>query len=324
MKLIGNRTRRLVRDLIERRFERIETPALLREAAGGGPDFLCIGAQKAGTRWLYDQLQHHPDFWMPPIKELHVFDRNIRRDDIRALRRRIRKDLAGLNLARVEQRQRPIDDGDVQFLRALAFLANKPVDFEHYRRLFIPKGDLISGDITPTYSTLDQAMVGRIGRALSETKVVYFARDPIERFWSWLSDFAPRLNIKPPVSWDMVATALRNSGAGKHNQPTAVVSRWRAAFPGDRFGLYFFDDIRSDSSRVRNAVVAFLGGDPAKGGQGPAVDFNRKAGRARLAMTVEVRQRLAEFFSAELRACAAEFAGPAASWPARYGVSERP
>ena len=39
-----------------------------------GPDFLCIGAQKAGTHWLYDQLQHHDDFWMPPIKELHFFD----------------------------------------------------------------------------------------------------------------------------------------------------------------------------------------------------------------------------------------------------------
>jgi hypothetical protein len=38
------------------------------------PDFLCVGAQKAGTSWLYHQLTLHPDFWMPPIKELHYFD----------------------------------------------------------------------------------------------------------------------------------------------------------------------------------------------------------------------------------------------------------
>src|SRR5689334_16087334 len=38
------------------------------------PDFLCIGAQKAGTSWLYQQLEPHPDFWMPPVKELHYFD----------------------------------------------------------------------------------------------------------------------------------------------------------------------------------------------------------------------------------------------------------
>ena len=40
-----------------------------------GPNFLCIGAQKAGTGWLYEQLRSHSDFWMPPLKELHYFDR---------------------------------------------------------------------------------------------------------------------------------------------------------------------------------------------------------------------------------------------------------
>ena len=30
-----------------------------------GPDFICIGMQKAGTRWLYQQLRGHPEFWMP-------------------------------------------------------------------------------------------------------------------------------------------------------------------------------------------------------------------------------------------------------------------
>ncbi len=39
-------------------------------AAFEGPDFICIGLPKAGTGWLYDQLDNHPDFWMPPVKEL--------------------------------------------------------------------------------------------------------------------------------------------------------------------------------------------------------------------------------------------------------------
>jgi hypothetical protein len=34
------------------------------------PDFLCVGAQKGGTSWLYRELERHPDFWMPPVKEL--------------------------------------------------------------------------------------------------------------------------------------------------------------------------------------------------------------------------------------------------------------
>src|SRR5207245_8007632 len=39
-----------------------------------GPDFLCVGAHKGGTTWLYQQLDSHPDFWMPPVKELHYLD----------------------------------------------------------------------------------------------------------------------------------------------------------------------------------------------------------------------------------------------------------
>ena len=43
------------------------------------PDFLGIGAQKAGTTWLSHNLQLHPEVWMPPVKELHYFDEKIRR-----------------------------------------------------------------------------------------------------------------------------------------------------------------------------------------------------------------------------------------------------
>src|SRR5688500_4031890 len=40
---------------------------------GTPPHFLCIGAQKAGTQWLYDQTSSHPDVWMPAIKELRFW-----------------------------------------------------------------------------------------------------------------------------------------------------------------------------------------------------------------------------------------------------------
>ena len=38
------------------------------------PNFLGIGAQKAGTTWLYENLRHHPDLYLPEPKELHYFD----------------------------------------------------------------------------------------------------------------------------------------------------------------------------------------------------------------------------------------------------------
>jgi hypothetical protein len=43
------------------------------------PDFLGIGAQKAGTTWLYQNLLRHPDLYLPPTKEAHYFDRKFHR-----------------------------------------------------------------------------------------------------------------------------------------------------------------------------------------------------------------------------------------------------
>jgi hypothetical protein len=38
------------------------------------PNFLCIGAQKAGTTLLYEILKQHPQIFLPQIKEVHFFD----------------------------------------------------------------------------------------------------------------------------------------------------------------------------------------------------------------------------------------------------------
>ena len=38
------------------------------------PDFLGVGAQKAGTTWLWENLRRHPEIFVPDKKELHYFD----------------------------------------------------------------------------------------------------------------------------------------------------------------------------------------------------------------------------------------------------------
>lgn len=43
------------------------------------PDFLGIGAQKAGSSWLWENLRCHPDLFLPDQKELHFFDRRYHR-----------------------------------------------------------------------------------------------------------------------------------------------------------------------------------------------------------------------------------------------------
>ena len=44
-------------------------------SVGRFPDFLGIGAQKAGTTWIHAQLARHPDLFLPAQKEVHFWNR---------------------------------------------------------------------------------------------------------------------------------------------------------------------------------------------------------------------------------------------------------
>src|SRR5437764_6598924 len=117
------------------------TTGALSEAAG--PDFLCVGAHKAGTTWLYQQLDSHPDFWMPPVKELHYLDQ----------------------LSKVQRAAQPRcrDERDLRFLNRLKSLSAEPtIDLENYGRLFETKASLLSGDISPNYSTLSNEVIRQV------------------------------------------------------------------------------------------------------------------------------------------------------------------
>ena len=39
------------------------------------PSFMVVGAQKAGTTWLFECLDEHPEVFVPRVKEVHFFDR---------------------------------------------------------------------------------------------------------------------------------------------------------------------------------------------------------------------------------------------------------
>src|SRR4051794_7359255 len=44
------------------------------------PNFLCIGAQKAGTTALFHMLRQHPEIFLHPQKETHFF--SLYRNDV--------------------------------------------------------------------------------------------------------------------------------------------------------------------------------------------------------------------------------------------------
>src|SRR6266566_10071429 len=170
------------------------------------PDFLCVGAQKGGTSWLYRQLESHPDFWMPPVKELHYFDELSRIPPVASAR--------------------PRDDRDRRFLERIRRLSAKShVDLEDYARLFESKGSLLSGDITPAYSMLSDETIERIVDGFPNLKVIFLARDPVERAWSQLSMGVRLRNISrfDVTDAEQVIQNLLNPGVLVRSHPSKTV-----------------------------------------------------------------------------------------------------
>src|SRR5438046_901440 len=48
----------------------------------GRLDWVCIGAQKAGTTTLFRVLRQHPEILIPPGKEDPLFDREVSADEV--------------------------------------------------------------------------------------------------------------------------------------------------------------------------------------------------------------------------------------------------
>ncbi len=186
---------------------------------------------------------------MPPVKELHYFDQ----------------------LSRVQRAAHPRcrDERDRQFLKQLKSLSAEPgIDLENYGRLFEPKASLISGDISPNYSTLSDEVIREVVGYFSNLKVIFLARDPVERVWSHLSMEVHYRQIEPFDATDIneVNRNLFRRGMLLRSYPSAVVARWKRYVDPERFRVYFFDDLQNNPAELRRSILRFLGADPDKPG----------------------------------------------------------
>ena len=273
-----------------------------RFVPGVGPDFICIGAQKAGTTWLYAQLAAHPDFWMPPRKEIHYFDERGNRP--------------------IKPWWRTRDERDLRFQEKLQSLsAQFWLDLTNYGQLFAAKESLLSGDITPAYSMLPDEIIAMVTRQFPKAKVIFLARDPVERAWSQIS-MSVQTGGRVPFDVNDPAEVVRqllHPGVVQRSHPSMIVARWRRHVAPGQFGLFFFDDLKNQPAELCRSIIAFLGGDPDKPGHRIRPEDNYNSGKT-LPLSEEVRVHLAEFFARELRACSVELGGRATDWPSRYGL----
>jgi hypothetical protein len=170
---------------------------------------------------------------------------------------------------------------------------------------------------------LNDEVIERIVSRFPNLKVIFLARDPVERAWSQLS-MGVRLRNISPFNTTEVHDVIRNlldPGVLLRSHPSKAVARWKRYVRPELFRVYFFDDLESNPAELRRSIVCFLGGDPDKPDGQLNAQQSSNVGREKPRLTAKVRSRIAEFFEQELKACAKELGGPARNWPARYGFS---
>src|SRR4029453_10154356 len=211
---------------------------------------------------------------------------------------------------------------DTSFLENMKGLSERSyLDLDSYGRLFQHKGPRVSGDISPAYSTLNDEIIERVADHFPNLKVIFLARDPVERAWSQLS-MGVRLgmiNRFDPRDPEEVVCNLLNPGVLVWSHPSKIVARWKRYVRPENFRVYFFDDLKENPAELRRSILDFLGADPNKSGSRVPADYNSWARMDKLVLTDKVRSHLAQFFKKELKTCAARLGGPARDWPARYG-----
>lgn len=221
-----------------------------------GPDFVGIGAQKAGTTWIHERLASHPQAWVPPIKELHYFNIACPHRELLGVES---YQHAGLGPKLQALRARP----SPSTLRWLYRFARNDATADWYRRLFEQGAGRQKGEITPAYSTLDERGVGFARHVLRPgCKVFLVMRDPVQRMWSSLKMYYRWLDEDPGgLSPEQVLDFANAPGNRLRTDYPRMVRLWRSHFD-DKFRVFLYDDLRESPEAFLNDVCGFLGLDP--------------------------------------------------------------
>lgn len=217
------------------------------------PDFLGIGAQKAGTSWLARNLKAHPGLWLPAIKELVYFNAvHVPKDRAWTQRHRAR---AATDVIRAHTwADRPGKILDLAMVRAVADIGAGEISDAWYGAIFSAAGPgQLAGEVTPDYALLPRAGLEHIRRLNPRMKAVLLLRDPIARSWSDL-----RMRGAGMVGFDMAAAAEGADILARADY-AATITAWRDAFGTEALHIETRDAIASEPLAVLERVCGFLG-----------------------------------------------------------------
>lgn len=200
------------------------------------PNFLIVGAAKAGTSSLYYYLKQHPQVFMSPIKEPKFFalegeELNYKGPD------------QGINI-------------------------NSVNNLVGYQKLFEGVTDEIAiGEASPMYLTSPKAP-GNIKHYIPDAKIIAILRNPIERAFSSYTHLLRENYETLPFESALEAEPLRIQEKWSHlfyytqnGFYAAQVKRYLDSFSSENIKFYLYDDLAKDTAAIVQDMYAFLGID---------------------------------------------------------------
>lgn len=238
------------------------------------PQFICIGAQKAGTTWLYEALSQNPTIWLPPLKEIHYFDNLEPSADTLAKRiskinkliekTRYHESFARRlmhSLGRSSRQRRSSLKNEYLFLKSL--LKDDILTEDWYRRIFSSRDALnkISGEITPSYLALQESEISYVKSLIGNGKIIVILREPVARAISQLRMNVTRSSKKPRTEADWTAAVNRIFSLDRGSYGESI-PRWQKFFGPDQLLILPFGDIKKRPADFIRQIEDFIGAEP--------------------------------------------------------------
>lgn len=147
-----------------------------------------IGAQKSGTTWLFKYLSTRYEVLLSPLKEVHYFDAQYRKDlcEIwdKTYVNRFKK-LAHQQSAHAimnDATQRDVLDAHYDRVRMI----DDKYFYQYHFEKRVKAHHKIFGEVTPSYAVMNEDGFRAMRDTFRNCKVIFLMRDPVDRFWSRL------------------------------------------------------------------------------------------------------------------------------------------
>lgn len=222
------------------------------------PNFLVIGAMKAGTTSLYEYLRLHPQVYVPDTKELNFF----------------LAEYAGTHPLRPPEQ--------TNWRRGLDWYASQ------FRA---SAGATAIGEVSPNYTKFPHypGAPERIHDLIPDVRLIYVVRHPLERLRShYLHDVSIGRQRSPLR--EVVFDDTRYIDASRY---AMQIERFERFFDPDRILLLTSEELRSHPHTSVDRILAFVGVEPALLPRGARFEANQTADkRVRSSLPYRALRRL--------------------------------